>query len=356
MKIALLLPFLLLALPLSETLNAQYPNVIHGTIDGAPVKVVTPEGWQGGNVFFHVHGWRPDDAPHEADLDLEDPFYQSILDEGWAIGRTAFLENGVDHDAHTKALYDLKEFIHEEIGRVERLILEGESTAGTLMLRIAEQNPDLADGVIAKGAFVNLEDETHDSYLEAVPKIPAILMSNLTELEGPLAYATKAQDADVVPALRPLLRVGHVNVNWVERRDAFYTLNYWLDGEEIDKLAEGTRQVPGRETNTEFTGQSIENRVVNINPFYGNAFLGFHPDELNEFGIHTGDEFLVEINGKLWKVYYGQTYDDVPIGDWVAFPTANDTIMLVRNHRHAVNTAGISLGDKIRVMKLARAD
>jgi hypothetical protein len=336
----------------ATSLTAQNHTLYQGDLDGAPFKVLTPIGWDGGTVFFHVHGWRPDDAPHEADLDTEDPFYQTIINEGWAIGRTAFLENGVDHDAHTRALYDLKEYIHEEIGAVERLILEGESTAGTLMLRIAEQNPDLADGVIAKGAFVNFEDETHDSYLEAVPKIPAILMSNLTELEGPLAYATKAQDADVVPAIRPLLRVGHVNVNWVERRDAFYAMNNWLDGEEIGKLAEGTRHVPDRETYTEFTEQSIGNRVVNINPFYGNAFLGFHPDELNDFGIHTGDDFLVEINGKLWKVFYGQSYDDVPIGDWVAFPTASDTIMLVRNHRHAVNTAGISLGDTIRIMRL----
>jgi S-adenosylmethionine hydrolase len=152
--------------------------------------------------------------------------------------------------------------------------------------------------------------------------------------------------------MRPLLRVGHVNVNWAERRDAFYAMNNWLDGEEIGKLAEGTRHVPDRETYTEFTEQSIGNRVVNINPFYGNAFLGFHPDELNDFGIHTGDDFLVEINGKLWKVFYGQSYDDVPIGDWVAFPTASDTIMLVRNHRHAVNTAGIRLGDTIRIMRL----
>ncbi len=341
---------------LTHHLFAQDHNTIHGVIDGAPFQVVTPEGWNGGNLFFHVHGWRPDDAPHEADLNIEDLFYQTILEDGWAIGRTAFLENGVDHDAHTKALYDLKTWVAENLGPVERLIMEGESTAGTLMLRIAEQNPDLADGVIAKGAFVNFEDETHDSYLLATPKIPAILMSNLTELEGPLAYATKAQEAEVVPALRPLLRVGHVNVNWVERRDAFHTMNHWLENGETEKLKEGTRNMPDRETNTIVSDSAIENRVVDINPFYGNAFLGFHPDELEQFGIHHGDDFLVEIDGSLWKIFYGLSYDDVPIGDWVAFPTASDTIMLVRNHRHAVRTAGISLGDSIRILKLARAE
>lgn len=351
--------FILLAsftILLTLQLKAQEYKTIHGVIDGAPFQVVAPEDWNGGNLFFHVHGWRPDDAPHEADLNIEDPFYQTILQDGWAIGRTAFLENGVDHDAHTKALYDLKTWVNDNLGPVDRLIMEGESTAGTLMLRIAEQNPDLADGVIAKGAFVNFEDETHDSYLLATPKIPAILMSNLTELEGPLAYVAKSQNADVVPALRPLLRVGHVNVNWVERRDALYAMNNWLENGETEKLKEGTRNMPDRETNTIVSDSAIENRVVDINPFYGNAFLGFHPDELEQFGIHHGDDFLVEIDGSLWKIFYGLSYDDVPIGDWVAFPTASDTIMLVRNHRHAVRTAGISLGDTIRIMKLARAD
>ncbi len=339
---------------LSVDLTAQNNNFIlhEGELDGAPYKVLTPVDWQGGYVFFHVHGWRPDDAPHKADINPDDPFYQKILEEGWAIGRTAFLENGVDHDAHTAALYDLKKFIHEEIGTVERLILEGESTAGTLVLRIAEQNPDLADGVIAKGAFVNLEDETHDSYLEAGPSIPAILMSNLTELDGPVAYTARAENSDVVPALRPLLRPGHVNVNWKERYGALKAMQAWLDEGTISPVSEGTRYLPERETGTIIEDYSIKNRVIDINPFYGNAFLGFHPDEFEEFGIEQGDYFLAKIHGQFRKVFYGQSYGDVPLGEWVAFPTASDTIMLVRNHKHAVNTAGIEIDDSVSIFKL----
>lgn len=347
-----LISFLFFGFFWNHTLIAQDPQIIHGTIDGAPFKVVTPEDWNGGDVFFHVHGWRPDDAPHKADLDVDDPFYQTLLEENWTIGRTAFRKNGVDHDAHTKALYDLKNWIEENLGRVDRLIMEGESTAGTLMLRIAEQHHDLANGVIAKGAFINFEDETHDSYLEATPGIPAILMSNLTELEAPLAYVTKAQDAEVVPALRPLLRVGHVNVNWKERRDAFSAMNNWLDTGETDYLAEGTRTLPDRETNTVESETTLENRVIGINPFYGNAFLGFHPYEIEEFGIQTGDDFLVEAHGKFWRVHYGQSYSDVSLGEWVAFSTASDTIMLVRNHESAVETAGLDIGDTVTVYRL----
>lgn len=352
MKNLLILPLLLLTFLVCESLTAQNYTLHEGELDGAPFKVVVPDGWDSGNVFFHVHGWRPDDAPHEADIDPDDPFYQAILGDGWVIGRTAFLENGVDHDAHTRALYDLKDWINQIVGPVRRLIMEGESTAGTLMLRITEQNPDLADGVIAKGAFINVEDETHDSYLEAVPNIPAILMSNLTELDGPISYAARAEGAVVEPALRPLLRPGHVNVNREERLAAINAMQQWLDEGTISPVSDGTRPLPARDTGTIARENSIENRVVSVNPFYGNAFLGFHPEELEEFGIEQGDDFLAEIHGKMWKVYYGVTYDDVPIGDWVAFPTASDTIMLVRNHRHAVRSAGISVGDTIRLMKL----
>ncbi len=347
------LTFLALVLAWNSASHAKSHEIIHGVIDGAPFKVVIPEGWNGGNLFFHVHGWRPEDAPHQADLNVDDPFYQEILSSGWAIGRTAFIENGVDHDAHTRDLYNLKAWVHENLGPVERLIMEGESTAGTLMLRIAEQNPDLADGVIAKGAFISFDDETHDSYLEATPSIPAILMSNLTELEGPLAYTTKAQHAETVPALRPLLRVGHVNVNWKERRDAFNAMNNWLDTGKTDYLAEGTRTLPPRETNTEKSERSITNRVIDINTFYGNAFLNFHPNEFAEFGIQTGDDFLVKAHGNYWKVHYGQSYGDVSLGEWVAFPTASDTIMLVRYHESATETAGLSIGDAVTVFRLA---
>ncbi|TVQ02940.1 MAG: hypothetical protein EA359_10725 [Balneolaceae bacterium] len=352
MKVNLALSFLMISFLFVTSMAAQDNDVITGTIEGAPFKVVVPENWDSGKVFFHVHGWRPADAPHVADFDPDDPFYRAILEEGWAIGRTAFLKNGVDHNAHTKALYDLKYWIEENTGSVQKLIMEGESTAGTLMLRIAEQNPDLADGVIAKGAFISFEDETHDSYLKASPRIPAILMSNLTELEGPLAYVTKAQSAATVPALRPLMRVGHVNVNWVERLAALEAMNLWLDTGSFEPITDGTREVPARETGTVLQDNTIKNRVININPFYGNAFLGFHPAELEEFGLKYGDDFIIEVHGRKWRVYYGQSYGDVPIGDWVAFPAANDTILLARNHRSAVETAKLMTGDPVNIIRL----
>jgi hypothetical protein len=323
-----------------------------GDIDGAPYKVVVPHDWESGYVFFHVHGWRPADAPHEADLDLSDPFYQQLINDGWVIGRTAFQENGVDHDAHTKELYALKGWIADNIGDIELLIMEGESTAGTLVLRIAEMNPDLADGVIAKGAFINLEDETADSYLRAEPEIPAVLMSNLTELDGPVGYAASAEFADVPPSLRPLLRPGHVNVNWAERRDALAYLYAWIREGVYSPFSDGTRPVPERNTGTVAHENYIENRVVEVNPFFGNAFLGFHPDEFEEAGIEQGETFVLEIHNQQRDVFFGTTYGDVGPGEWVAFPTADDRILVARYHQSAIEAANMSVGDRVRVIPL----
>ena len=332
----------------AQSANAAF-TLHEGELDGAPYKVAVPDGWADGSVFFHVHGWRPADAPHEADFDPENPFYKELLGSGWAIARTAFYENGVDNEAHIRALRELRMWINENIGTTERVILEGESTAGSLVLRIAEREPDLTDGVIAKGAFIELIDEGVDSYLQGNPQIPAVLMSNLTELDGPIAYAAVSERAYAPPALRPLLRPGHVNLNWMERLDAFHALINWLDSGEISPVSDGTRMVPERETGTKLENNMMVNTVTKTDPFFGNAILGFHPGELDDFGIYQGEYFVIEIDGQQRDVFYGDSYGDVPHGEWVAFPTADDQILLARNHENAVTTAGLQTGDMVKI-------
>lgn len=355
-RIACLIFFLSPFLFLTQNASAQSDSngfaLYEGGLNGAPYKVAVPEGWTGGKVFFHVHGWRPADAPHQADLNLEDPFYKELLEMGWVIARTAFYENGVNNEAHIRALRILSNWINANIGSVRQVVMEGESTAGSLLLRIAELEPHLADGVIAKGAFVDLEDESADSFLRGTPKIPAILMSNLTELDGPVSYAAVSEKADVPPVLRPLRRPGHVNVNWVERVDAFKSLIEWLETGEVTSITDGTRTVPERETGTSFENDTLVNFVTETDPFFGNAKLGFHPNELNQFGIVQGEKFIIEIDGQQRNVYYGDSYGDVEEGEWVAFPTADDHILLVRNHENAVKTAGLQVDDQIKIAPL----
>lgn len=343
-KLCVSILFLLLAFQASAKVQIH-----EGELDGAPYRVATPDAWDGGSVFFMVNGWRPSDAPHVADLDITDPFVAKVLESDWAVARTAFKKNGVDHNAHTEALYALKEWIGTELGEIDLVVLEGESTAGTLLLRIAERNPDLASGVIALAAFIEVEDSSSDDYLTAEPKIPAILMSNLTEIEGPVAYVALAQNAPVTPSLRPLRRPGHVNLNWVERWDAFRDLEAWLTGGTVSTFVDGTRKVPGRETRTREEQGALINSVTSVNPFYGNATLGFHPDELRAGGIEQGTTVELEAHGKTWSIFYGESYGDVGLGEWIAFPAADDQVLLARNHQSATETAGLAVGDTISI-------
>lgn len=335
---------LLVGMPCTAAAEAQLHE---GELNGAPYKVAVPADWQAGRAFFHVHGWRPDTAPHLADLDLSDPFYQALQAAGWLIGRTAFRENGVDHDAHTSALAELRGWIEAEIGPIELLVMEGESTAGTLVLRIAERHPELLDGVIAKGAFIDLEDSSTDAHLGARPLRPALLMSNLTELDGPIAYAARAATTEIPPGLRPLLRPGHVNVNWAERLAALEALQAWIEDGVYAAISDGTRQLPSRATGTESGAVGLANRVTAVDPFYGNATLGFHPDELAAAGIYQGKSFILEAHGALHSIHYGQSYGDVPEGAWVAFRRADDQILLARNHARAIDAAGLEVGDRV---------
>ena len=324
-----------------------------GELEGAPYKVVTPTEWTSGSVFFVVHGWRPPEAPHVADLDVEDPLVAKLLEAGWAVAKTAFKENGVDHDAHTEALRDLKTWIDTEVGSVGRVVMEGESTAGTLLLRIAERHPDLANGVIAMSAFVELEDQDSGDFLTAQPQVPAILMSNLTEIEGPVEYVTAALDAPVVPSLRPVRRPGHVNLNWVERWEALKAMEDWLEKRMYPVMQDGTREVPTRQTGTLEKEGTLLNKVTAVNPFYGNAILGFHPEELKAAGIEQGSPFELEAHGKMWTVFYGESYGDVELGEWIAFPNADDQVLVARNHQSAIETADLEVGDIVAVRRLS---
>lgn len=348
--ILLVIPFLfILILPIYSHAQNNF-EILEGEINESPYKIAIPQNWSHGKLFFHIHGWRPATAPHEANLDPEDSFYSTLLDHGWIIARTASIRNGADHEIYTQSIRELKNWIQTNVGTIELTILEGESTAGTLVLQIAENNPDLADGVIAMGAFIELNDSTSDSYLKADPQIPATLISNLTELDCPVSYAAKAENALTQPMLMPLLRPGHVNINHIERFEALKKLQSRITSGNFSIITDGTQNAPVRQSETVYENGSIVNRITNIDWYFGNIELGFHPDEFNEIGIEQGEIFIFEIDGQQRDVFYGESYSDVDEGEWVAFPHANDHILIARNHEHAANTVNVMIGNSVKVL------
>ena len=123
----------------------------------------------------------------------------------------------------------------------------------------------------------------------------------------------------------------------------------WIETGNYRSITDGTRPVPERETGTVSKNGKLVNTVTAIDRFFGNATLGFHPNELTEAGIQQGETFVIEIDGQQRNVFYGESYGDVPQGEWVAFPLADDQILVARNHESAVQTAGLEVGKEIKI-------
>ena len=90
---------------------------------------------------------------------------------------------------------------------------------------------------------------------------------------------------------------------------------------------------------------------LDINPFYGNAFLGFHPDELFAIGIKQGQTLTLEVHEKQWPVFYGNSYGDVPLGEWVMFLSADENLLLVRKHESATENMGPNRCDPNHILR-----
>jgi len=80
---------------------------------------------------------------------------------------------------------------------------------------------------------------------------------------------------------------------------------------------------------------------------YGNIDTSFEPADLQSIGVAKGDTFTVGFGDKEFEVYLGDTYSDVPRGDWVAFITADGKLRIARNFENAAQTLGVKEGDKI---------
>lgn len=87
--------------------------------------------------------------------------------------------------------------------------------------------------------------------------------------------------------------------------------------------------------------------VVSIAPRFGNIDTSIGPKDLASLGIKRGDTFQVGFSGKRFDVYLGETYSDVPKGDWVAFMTAKGRLRIARNFDNAAQTLGVKQGDSI---------
>ena len=115
-----------------------------GTLGGTAYKIRVPENWNGTLlVFAHPHqltGPQPWPAPQVPG------FEQQLLDMGYALAGSAFLNSNKDGVVRT---HQLTEFFRETVANPRRIIIWGNSFGAGVALALIEKYPGVYDGAIA---------------------------------------------------------------------------------------------------------------------------------------------------------------------------------------------------------------
>ncbi len=141
-------------------------------------------------------------------------------------------------------------------------------------------------------------------------------------------------------------RDGHVNVNDSERLAALKALNHFIDSGEIERGKDGT-VVSNLNSSAEFVGDTAINSIISISENHGNIFSGFVAADLQRLGISINSHFQLTLGTQTVRVFWGTNYHDVGLGEWVAFISADDSLMIARNTDNACATVSCKTGDPL---------
>jgi pimeloyl-ACP methyl ester carboxylesterase len=347
------------ALLLTALAVSAAPRKFSGEIDGALYQIVAPEGDWNGSLWIEAHGHRSEESPLLAQLSEANSFNAALLGRGWAIATTSYRRNGIIIDDAITDLIALRAEAASRLGEPRIVILEGSSMGGGIVTLIAEsQDAGKFTGVVAAGAAMQVVDPPFTSLtLKHVPRIPIVFLTNQSELDGPAAYvaavrATTSHDA-VQPLLWKVLRDGHVNVNSPERIAALDAVVVWAaTGVSPGDRDDATIAMDaGPSTASVADDGSLDVTVLDLSRGHGNFYTNLRPADLERLGVARGGSFKLTAPGGAFTVFYGTTYSDVPQGEWIAFPTADGTVMIARNRANAAETARLAIGDTFTVAR-----
>ncbi|MEX0943099.1 MAG: SAM hydroxide adenosyltransferase [Pseudomonadales bacterium] len=87
--------------------------------------------------------------------------------------------------------------------------------------------------------------------------------------------------------------------------------------------------------------------VESVSMDFGNIETNVGTEALESLGLTQGDSFTVQFGERQFKTTLGETYSDVPQGDWIAFITETGKLQIARNYENAAVTLGVKTGDSI---------
>lgn len=116
---------------------------------GALYEIHLPPGWDGGDLVLYVHGYVNPHEPPALPDDLDESVVEALLARGFAIAYSSFSETGwAVRDGSIRTRQLLGHF-KDSYGTPEKTYLAGASQGGLIALSLAEQNPNLFDGLLS---------------------------------------------------------------------------------------------------------------------------------------------------------------------------------------------------------------
>lgn len=351
-----LLP-LFLFVTAATLLTGQIRHV--GEINGAAYIVDVPSS-PNGQVLFIARGYRPEFFPLSAVYEVETPFYQTLLAEGWTLASTSFQHNDWVIEEGGRDLLALRNWLATSIHPIERAVLYGETMGGGVALWLAENEGNAFAGVFALGAQLNQgapalpgADSAQAQLATAFsgkPTIPVILVANTEEAACSFRYQAQAKaaapQAQPHPAIWQIHRTGHVNVNSAERLAALRALIAAIEGGSLPSREDATLELHPHSVAAHFQNTTA-GTIRRLRPLYGNIYTNFVPEDLTQIGVTIGDRFTMTKGTETHPITYAKAYSDVPYGEWVAFVDAEGYLQISRNYANAAETIAAKPGDPL---------
>lgn len=326
-----------------------------GSIEGVPYEIA----WKAGEPFpnrvvLYCHGYIPAEFPVKAYLPAGKEPYRTFIEEGWAVAASAYRRNGIIiHDAmlDTLALLDA---VEEDYSPPDQVLLLGSSMGGAVSLLLLEGHPDRFAGALILGRGLELREKEEGVPFNHLPEDPIVMLTNRTEREAPQAYRDAVEPENPYrPALWVVQTDGHIHFTNGEYREAVYGLLDWVAESRRkpapEKLFHIPPQIPatGAVFNADFS--QVVTEISDTNPTYGNVELQLSEEDLARLGLQLGDRFILEIvqTGKLYEVPWVTTYNDVGVGQLLAFINEFGLLQVAINFEHFAHKSGLDLGDAV---------
>jgi pimeloyl-ACP methyl ester carboxylesterase len=328
-----------------------------GRLEGTLYSIAVPDAWNG-RLLLLAHGYRPEDQPLHARLYVDKPPVATLLAERWMVAITSYRRNGIIVRDALADLADLRRHIEAKYGTPAHIYLMGESMGGAIATLLAEEDADhLYSGAVAIGAALEIREAGVAPGFTLRPQRPLLFLTNRSEVSGPAAYVRAAASCEVPPVLWRVARDGHVNVNAAEKLAALAALVRWAEAG-VRPAADFDATLappPALADAAPVTGGALAGRVVEIHPVYGNLTLDLRAGDLDRLGLAQKTWFGLVVGDITLRVYrssVGNQFDAVKRGQWLAFPDAEDRLVVAINRGNAAAAAKLAVGDGVSLRQL----